>query len=184
MIGVRAKASVEKDEDEQRNPAGSAIPRTRQRSPHFRQSEIKSDPRRPTEIRRANITNPLSSFIVVVENVMAHLVAHDETNFRQGGLLEKIVVERDAGGAEKTGHVCAWLLRLARRIELVNFGDRDFVRPRKRENGVANPSVSGSNLLNSGKTKIGATMAPMMKSRMATPVPNAHHKRGARRKTK
>src|SRR5712672_3602686 len=78
----------------------------------------------------------------MVENVMPHFVTHNETNFRQGGLLEKIVVERDAGGAEKTGHVRAWLLRLARGIELVNVGDRDFVRPRQRQNGIADLCVS------------------------------------------
>ena len=46
-------------------------------------------------------------FPAVIQNVMAHLVRHDLTNFGQRALLEQIVIERDARGAEQTGNIRA-----------------------------------------------------------------------------
>ena len=73
----------------------------------------------------------------MIQDVMPHLVRHDGANFRQGALLEQIVVQGDPGRAEKTGHIRADPVRIARGVNLEDLGNRNLVRPRHGKNRVA-----------------------------------------------
>src|SRR5438105_14751860 len=42
----------------------------------------------------------------VIQNVVTHLVGHDFANLRERALLEQVVVQGDAGGAQKARDVC------------------------------------------------------------------------------
>ena len=76
------------------NPAGSAIPFTPQLGPRFLMTRLNVAAARPNPTKYKNRERH-RNLGAMIENVMAHLVRHHFANFRQGALIEKIVVKSD-----------------------------------------------------------------------------------------
>ena len=89
--GVMRKKKVEKIKTSNGKPAGSAMPRTPQRLPHRRtaRSKIARTIANAAQDEEPKIEDQLDSMI---EDVMPHLVRHYEADFRQGALLEQVVI--------------------------------------------------------------------------------------------
>src|SRR5439155_6341874 len=93
---------------------------------------------RPTEQSKPNNDEDgreEQEFIDVVENVMAHFMAHDGFDFRQRGAIEQIVIQGDAHGAEKAADVGADAFGLAGGVHLINFIDANAVGTSQTEDG-------------------------------------------------
>ena len=140
MIGVSRKNTVAKIRERRGRPAGSAIPRTPQRSPQRRTAVSKNAfaSRKSKQEEQAEIHD---QFGAVIQDVVTHLVGHDFANFRERALLEQIIVQRDSSRAEKTGDVRADAIRLARRVNFEDLGHRNLVRPRHGENRFADRRI-------------------------------------------
>src|SRR5437868_13405850 len=83
----------------------------------------------------------------MIENVMAHLVRHHFTNFRQGALIEKIVVKSNPRRSSQSRHVGADPFRLSRLIHHKNLLNRDFIGACQRQNWIANLRVGERGVL-------------------------------------
>src|SRR5437879_4960646 len=59
-------------------------------------------------------------FVLMIENVMAHLVAHRRLNLRQRAALQQVIVQRDSHRIGETADVCAHPIRLPGSVELVD----------------------------------------------------------------
>src|SRR5882724_12208583 len=68
---------------------------------------------------------------------MAHFVCHYLADLRDRALFEQIIVQCDARRAEDTGDIRANPRRLTRSVYLEDLFDRNLVRARHGENGLA-----------------------------------------------
>ena len=112
------------------------MPRTPHLSPQRSDGCIKqnSSERESDEYKNSEVGQQLRA---VIKNVMAHLVRHHRADLWHGALLEQIIVQRDARCAENSGDIRAYTRRLPRGIHLKDLFYRDLIRPRHRENGLA-----------------------------------------------
>src|SRR5437879_183627 len=81
------------------------------RRPPLRQREINSpiDERETYEDQHSTDHQP---FVLMIENVMANLVAHRRLNLRQRAALQQVIVQRDSHRIGETADVCAHPIRL------------------------------------------------------------------------
>src|SRR5882757_7725265 len=74
----------------------------------------------------------------MMENVVAHFVAHHRLNLFRRAAIQKIVVEDNALRTQKSADVCAHPRGLPGRIDLVNFRYWDPVSSRQAQDWIFN----------------------------------------------